>query len=564
MKRLTKALFGVLIGTAALCSVAAFTACNPAHTHDWEDDFTVDTPATCTEDGSKSIHCKDCDETKDVTVIPAGHIWADDFTVDEASTCTTDGSKSIHCANCDATKDVTPIPAAHSWEEDYTVDTPATCTKPGVKSYHCKNCEEISGVTPIAPLEHDPSPWKVEAENTPTLSAGGKAIRVCTRTGCEAVVAEHELPPLTSEDYTVTVITPSTCKTVGSATYAYDKDGVSVSFTGGLDLLPHAFGDTVDTTDKSTGEIVGYTCTECGAFDNDHAYFYINDSASVTSANPNFSDTVKYTGIEASDYYFEITATTNTFVWLKLDLSSFAPAKYEINFTHHKEGGVAFINTVAFDGDNSKRVVYSSRGGGAIQTAYANVATIEHSADRKLTNKFTFDTTSQTYVGHYLVFFINCANAPVFEMSVNKIVETPVINDGETISNLTVPCKTVVNGETYGGVTIVEVGDVEEATYVLTVTLKNTLMRSMLFFGKGIEPDYLSIYGPETSHGMGGIAEVIIQNMQINTYNGADYKVAGAGTRYTIELTLKKGDKLVLAHSNTVDGTLDISMAKKV
>lgn len=555
MKRLTKALFGVLIGTAALCSVAAFTACNPAHTHDWEDDFTVDTPATCTEDGSKSIHCKDCDETKDVTVIPAGHIWADDFTVDEASTCTTDGSKSIHCVNCEATKDVTPIPAAHSWEEDYTVDTPATCTKPGVKSYHCKNCEEISGVTPIAPLEHDPSPWKVEAENTPTLSAGGKAIRVCTRTGCEAVVAEHELPPLTSEDYTVTVITPSTCKTVGSATYAYDKDGVSVSFTGGLDLLPHAFGDTVDTTDKSTGEIVGYTCTECGAVDNDNSYIYMGDSV---LGNSNLSI------IDVTNYYFEITQSSNGYICLQLDLSS--PGIYEINIEHLKGTGItAAIDQVLFDGDTDKKVVYATRGGGSVQSSYESVATIENTEDRKQTNKFTFDASNASkYVGHYLKIRFNIAQVPTFTMAVSKHVETPVINDGETISNLTVPCKTVVNGETYGGVTIVEVGDVEEATYVLTVTLKNTLMRSMLFFGKGIEPDYLSIYGPETSHGMGGTAEVIIQNMQINTYNGADYKVAGAGTRYTIELTLKKGDKLVLAHSNTVDGALDISMAKKV
>jgi hypothetical protein len=45
-----------------------------AHVHEWEDDYTVDKEPTCTEEGSKSIHCKGCDEVKDVTPIPAkGH-----------------------------------------------------------------------------------------------------------------------------------------------------------------------------------------------------------------------------------------------------------------------------------------------------------------------------------------------------------------------------------------------------------------------------------------------------------------------------------------------------------
>lgn len=44
----------------------------PLHTaHDWEDSFTVDKAPTATESGIKSIHCKQCDERKDITVIPA-------------------------------------------------------------------------------------------------------------------------------------------------------------------------------------------------------------------------------------------------------------------------------------------------------------------------------------------------------------------------------------------------------------------------------------------------------------------------------------------------------------
>lgn len=45
-----------------------------AHSHDWNDDFTVDVKPTCLTVGSKSIHCKICNAQKDITEIPEiGH-----------------------------------------------------------------------------------------------------------------------------------------------------------------------------------------------------------------------------------------------------------------------------------------------------------------------------------------------------------------------------------------------------------------------------------------------------------------------------------------------------------
>lgn len=98
------------------------------HVHEWESDYTIDKEASCTEDGQKSIHCKSCNEVKDIEVIQGGHqmdetgnctecndpaahqhVWDTDYTIDAEPTCSEDGSKSIHCAGCDETKDVTPI-----------------------------------------------------------------------------------------------------------------------------------------------------------------------------------------------------------------------------------------------------------------------------------------------------------------------------------------------------------------------------------------------------------------------------------------------------------------------
>lgn len=90
-------------------------------------------PATCTAEGTKGhYHCSACGkdydadkkELTDLTIAVAEHDWETDFTVDTEATCTTDGSKSIHCRNCDQKKEVTVIPAAgHSYGTEWKHDT---------------------------------------------------------------------------------------------------------------------------------------------------------------------------------------------------------------------------------------------------------------------------------------------------------------------------------------------------------------------------------------------------------------------------------------------------------
>ena len=84
--------------------------------HEWEDEYTVDVPATCTTEGSASIHCKDCDATKDSIVIPKlDHQWNTTYTIDVPATESAAGSQSIHCALCGAIKEgstqtIAPLP----------------------------------------------------------------------------------------------------------------------------------------------------------------------------------------------------------------------------------------------------------------------------------------------------------------------------------------------------------------------------------------------------------------------------------------------------------------------
>lgn len=54
--------------------------------HTWEETETIDKAASCTENGSKSVHCKYCGEVKDIQMIPAaGHKYGDWRVVKEAT-----------------------------------------------------------------------------------------------------------------------------------------------------------------------------------------------------------------------------------------------------------------------------------------------------------------------------------------------------------------------------------------------------------------------------------------------------------------------------------------------
>ncbi len=78
--------------------------------------------------------------------ITVNHDWDDDYTIDKEATCTEEGSKSIHCSKCDATKDVTPIETLnHTYK---TVTTKATTAKDG-KIHAVCDCGAIKSKTTI-------------------------------------------------------------------------------------------------------------------------------------------------------------------------------------------------------------------------------------------------------------------------------------------------------------------------------------------------------------------------------------------------------------------------------
>ena len=235
--------------------------------HDWEDDFTVDQDATCTQEGSKSIHCKNCDAVKDSTSIPStGHAygepkwnWSEDgkaatvtftcqndsshvetktaevtSTVKEPATCTQEGITTYTATITfegnvyTDTKDVADIGAlGHDWEEEHTIDKEATCTEEGSKSIHCKNCDATKDSTVIPATGH------VYGEPKWSWSEDGKAATITFICQNNSGHIETKAAEITS-----TVKEPAMCTQEGITAYT-----AIVTFEGNV------YTDTKDVAD---------------------------------------------------------------------------------------------------------------------------------------------------------------------------------------------------------------------------------------------------------------------------------------------------------------------------
>ena len=315
------------------CSVCGYAETRKiaATGHSWNDDYTVDTPPTCTAEGSKSIHCKNCDKVKDSTVIDAlGHDFTGEWKVTKKATCTEPGTKERKCSRCDAVE-IETIPTAghsfgewetvksstcndkgsqkrvckvcgytetkdvdangHAWEKDYTVDKEPTCTAEGSKSIHCKNCGEVKDSTVIDALGHDfTGEWKVTKKATCTEP--GTKTRKCSR--CDEV--ETEIIPATGHTEVEDAAVAATCTTAGktagshcSVCNAVIKAQEEIPATG------HSWSEWI-----SDGKKEKSTCSVCGQkkYRNTDDTGKIEKEAEVTPDSP-FGGASLDTGKEA-------------------------------------------------------------------------------------------------------------------------------------------------------------------------------------------------------------------------------------------------------------------------
>ena len=134
---------------------------------------------TCTKEGKKQRICTLCNNVESITLEKLEHNWNSTYSVDKKATCTVEGTKSIHCKDCTTTKNSTSIPKA-----EHTVvilaQKPATCTSTGLTSgSKCSVCNKIIVAQEITPkVDHNYGNWNTLT--APTCSKEGKKQRTCS------------------------------------------------------------------------------------------------------------------------------------------------------------------------------------------------------------------------------------------------------------------------------------------------------------------------------------------------------------------------------------------------
>ena len=117
-------------------------------------DWIIDTPVTCTENGSKHRECTYCgDVVATEEIVALGHSYSNEWTIDKEVTCTEDGSKSHHCTECGDKVDVTTISANGHISSDWIIVTETSAEAPGEKHKECTICGDILETEEIPQLK---------------------------------------------------------------------------------------------------------------------------------------------------------------------------------------------------------------------------------------------------------------------------------------------------------------------------------------------------------------------------------------------------------------------------
>ncbi len=177
----------------------------PAHTfvvlkietsHEWSD-WTVTKEATCTEVGTETRTCADCDEVQTREIEATGHAYGD-WTVTKEATCTEVGTETRTCANDEAHKETKDI-AAKGHTEVTVAGKDATCTEEGLtEGKKCSVCDTVTKEQETIPAKgHTFGEWTVVKEATEEETGLKERVCACGEKETEVI---PKLEPTTPED----------------------------------------------------------------------------------------------------------------------------------------------------------------------------------------------------------------------------------------------------------------------------------------------------------------------------------------------------------------------------
>ncbi len=183
------------------------------HVHK-DGEWKVTKEATCTEAGSKELHCSECEAVIKTEEIPATGHTDGAWKVTKEATCTAKGAKEQHCSVCDAVIKTEEIPATGHTDGEWKVTKEATCTEKGSKELHCSVCDAVIKTEEIPALGHKAGAWKVTKEATCTAK-GAKEQRCSV---CNTVLKTEEIAATGHQFGAWVTTTPATALAEGVQT----------------------------------------------------------------------------------------------------------------------------------------------------------------------------------------------------------------------------------------------------------------------------------------------------------------------------------------------------------
>jgi hypothetical protein len=134
----------------AVCTVCGKEL--PANGHSFTN-YVSNGDATCTEEGTKTAKCDNCDVTDTQPEAALGHSFTH-YISNGNGTCTKDGTKTAKCDRCDATDTVVETPApGHSYGEPVWIWSADNCM--AVATFTCANCGDKQVLIDENPVEQE-------------------------------------------------------------------------------------------------------------------------------------------------------------------------------------------------------------------------------------------------------------------------------------------------------------------------------------------------------------------------------------------------------------------------
>jgi len=148
------------------------------HDHVWDEGVISGGSNPCTDGGTIIYTCALCGSSKIEEIQPEGHKWSGSYSVDKEATCTEEGSESIHCTVCGAIdpETVRQIEKKPHEMSGWITDREATCEDAGMKHKTCASCNYTETLE-IPALGHQWGEWQVVDEAT--TEKDGLEKRVC-------------------------------------------------------------------------------------------------------------------------------------------------------------------------------------------------------------------------------------------------------------------------------------------------------------------------------------------------------------------------------------------------